>query len=98
MKDVHTVRDLGGNMREKQTFILEVNDTKSCSWQGKIEWIQGQKKQSLRSVMELLKLIDSVVCDEERIRFENSLISSELYGNAYEESKNAIIRKLLSCE
>ena len=53
-------------MREKQTFILEVNDTQSHSWQGKIEWVQGRKQQSFRSVMELLRLIDSVVCDEDR--------------------------------
>ena len=53
-------------MREKQTFILEVNDTQSHSWQGKIEWVQGRKKQSFRSVMELLRLIDSVVCEDEK--------------------------------
>lgn len=53
-------------MREKQTFILEINDTQSHSWQGKIEWVQGRKQQSFRSVMELLWLIDSVVCDEDR--------------------------------
>lgn len=54
-------------MRSKQTFILEVNSTENQSWQGKIEWIQGKKKQSFRSVMELLRLIDSVVYDEDEI-------------------------------
>lgn len=29
-----------------------------------MEWVQGKKKKSFRSVMELLRLIDSVVCDE----------------------------------
>lgn len=52
-------------MKEKQTFILEVSDTQSQSWQGKIEWVQGRKKQTFRSVMELLRLIDSVVCDND---------------------------------
>lgn len=56
---------IGGYMK-KQTFILEVNDTQNQSWQGQIEWIQGQKKESFRSVMELLQLIDSVVYEEER--------------------------------
>ncbi len=51
-------------MRVKQTFVLEVTDTQNQSWQGKIEWIQGRKRQSFRSVMELLRLIDSVVYDE----------------------------------
>lgn len=54
-------------MKEKQTFIIEISDTQSQSWQGKIEWIQGKKKESFRSVMELLRLMDSVVCEEEQI-------------------------------
>lgn len=53
-------------MKKKQTFIIEVSDTQSQSWQGSIEWIQGQKKQGFRSVLELLKLMDSVVCEEEQ--------------------------------
>lgn len=52
-------------MKKKQTFILEISDTQNQSWQGKVEWVQEQKKQSFRSVMELLRLIDSVVCGEE---------------------------------
>ena len=50
---------------KKQTFILEVNDSQNESWQGSVEWIQGERKQSFRSVMELLRLVDSVVCGEE---------------------------------
>ena len=53
-------------MKEKQTFVLEINSTQNQSWQGRIEWIQGKEKQSFRSVMELLRLIDSVVYDEEK--------------------------------
>lgn len=49
---------------KKRTFILEINDNQNQSWQGKVEWVQGQKKESFRSVMELLRLIDSVVDNE----------------------------------
>ena len=52
-------------MKRKQTFIIEVNDTQSQSWQGSIEWIQGQKKQAFRSVLELLKLMDSAVSEDD---------------------------------
>ncbi len=52
-------------MKTKQTFILEVNSTQNQSWQGNIEWIQGREKQSFRSVMELLRLIDSVVYEND---------------------------------
>lgn len=50
---------------KKQTFILEVNDSQNERWQGSVEWIQGEKKQPFRSVMELLRLVDSAVCGEE---------------------------------
>ncbi len=54
---------------KKNTFILEVYDTQNQSWQGKVEWVQGQKKEGFRSVMELLRLIDSVVGEEEKPGF-----------------------------
>lgn len=46
---------------KKQTFIIEINDIQNESCQGQIEWVQGQKKQAFRSIMELLRLVDSVV-------------------------------------
>lgn len=52
-------------MGKKQTFIVEIQDTQYDSWQGSIEWGQGQKKQAFRSTMELLRLIDSVTRDKD---------------------------------
>ena len=52
-------------MMKKQTFIIEVVDTQGSTWQGKVKWINGQKEQTFRSVMDLLRLIDSVVGDQE---------------------------------
>lgn len=52
-------------MGKKQTFIVEIQDTQYGSWQGSIEWVQGQKKQAFRSTMELLRLIDSVTRDKD---------------------------------
>ncbi len=51
---------------KKQTFILEVNDNQNQSWQGTVDWVQGQKKEAFRSVMELLRLLDSAVGNEEK--------------------------------
>ena len=56
----------GAVQMKKGTFILEINDTQNQSWQGQIEWVQGRKKENFRSLMELLRLIDSVVGDEEK--------------------------------
>ena len=52
-------------MGKKQTYIVEIQDTQYDSWQGSIEWVQGQKKQAFRSTMELLRLIDSVTRDKD---------------------------------
>lgn len=48
-------------MAKKQTFIIEICDIQNESCQGQIEWVQGQKKKPFRSIMELLRLVDSVV-------------------------------------
>ena len=65
-------------MKEKQTFILEMGDTQGGSWQGRIEWIQGQKKENFRSAMELLRLIDSVVCKDEKTCLGGSVSPAEV--------------------
>lgn len=51
---------------KKRTFILEINDNQNQSWQGTVEWVQGHKKEAFRSVMELLRLLDSAVGNEEK--------------------------------
>ena len=52
-------------MKKKQTFIIEVIDTKDSTWQGKVSWVDGKKEQTFRSVMELLRLVDSVMAQDE---------------------------------
>lgn len=49
---------------KKNSFILEILDTQNQSWQGTLEWVQGRKKVSFRSALELLRMIDSVVGNE----------------------------------
>ena len=50
---------------KKQSFVLEIKDNQNQSWQGTLEWIQGRKKVSFRSVLELLRMIDSAIGDKE---------------------------------
>ena len=47
--------------QERQTFIVDIIAHQKCTWQGQIHWIQGNKKISFRSVMELLRLMDSAI-------------------------------------
>ena len=49
---------------KKQTFVVEIIDHQKRTWQGQIYWVQGDKKISFRSVMELLHLMDSVIIEE----------------------------------
>ena len=58
--------------KKKQTFIVEVIDHQKCTWQGRIYWVQGNKKILFRSVMEMLHLMDSVIIDEEEGRLEGT--------------------------
>ncbi len=50
---------------KKQTFVVEIIDHQRYTWQGQIHWLQGDKKVSFRSVMELLHLMDSVFTKED---------------------------------
>ena len=47
----------------KQRFILEVDNSKNRSWHGTLEWVDGHRKESFRSMLELLRLIDSAVSE-----------------------------------
>ena len=49
---------------KKQTFVIEVVEHQKYTWQGQIHWIQGNKKVTFRSVMEMLHLMDSVILEE----------------------------------
>lgn len=52
------------SQKKKQTFIVEVIDHQKSTWQGQVHWVQGNKKMSFRSVMELLHLMDSAIDPE----------------------------------
>lgn len=45
---------------EKTTFVVEIKYRENATWQGNVEWVEGGKKQTFRSALELIKLIDSV--------------------------------------
>lgn len=57
---------------KKNTFIVEINNKESQSWQGSIEWVQSQKKQSFRSVLEMLRLMESALDDEKEVKWEQN--------------------------
>lgn len=43
------------------TFIVHIKYQQNSTWQGDVTWAEKKKKQSFRSALELLKLIDSAL-------------------------------------
>ena len=46
------------------TFATKVLFRQNASWQGSISWMEGQREETFRSVLELLLLIDSAMGEE----------------------------------
>ena len=55
-------------MKQTKTnsFLVVVKDTQQETWQGTIEWIEQNKKESFLSALEMLKLIDSALEDDKQ--------------------------------
>lgn len=43
------------------TFAVRIVFRQNASWQGSIQWLDGEREQSFRSVLELIFLIDSAL-------------------------------------
>lgn len=52
-------------MDSRQTFVLNIIGNQKDTWQGTLQWMQGRKKCPFRSMLELLRLIDSVISEED---------------------------------
>ena len=48
----------------KETFLVHVLNDQNASWQGTVTWTNGNKTQSFRSALELIRLIDSAVAKQ----------------------------------
>lgn len=51
---------------KKKTFIVDILDCQNETWQGSLSWVQGNQKKNFRSALELIKLIDSAVEDNDK--------------------------------
>lgn len=47
------------------TFLIEIKNNENQSWQGKLTWVEEKKECCFRSALELIKIMDSAVCDHE---------------------------------
>lgn len=59
-------RELQEKRGGRATFLVHVKYRQNATWQGEVIWAEKQQKQSFRSALELLKLIDSALDEAER--------------------------------
>ena len=53
--------------KKDQSFMITIKNTQNSTWQGVVNWVDEEKRESFRSTLELLKLLDSAIIykDEE---------------------------------
>lgn len=51
------------------TFEINVRFTQNATWQGQIYWFEQKKKQSFRSALEMLKLMDEALSEETEVAY-----------------------------
>ena len=49
------------NTGKLATFVVHVQCHQNATWQGEITWLDEEKKESFRSLLELIKLMDAAV-------------------------------------
>lgn len=61
MKVMETFDKVAEQRGKDSTFIIRVKYRQNASWQGEVTWVDKQKKEYFRSVLELVRLIDSAI-------------------------------------
>lgn len=54
-----------GSIKKGTRFIVDVMCRENATWQGEILWVDQNKQCSFRSALEMLKLIDGALDEEE---------------------------------
>lgn len=50
---------------ERETFVVRIMNTQNATWQGTVTWTDGKRTESFRSALELIRLIDSTLMEQE---------------------------------
>ena len=56
----------------KGTFEIIIKFTQNSTWQGHIHWVEKNQKQNFRSALEMLKLIDEALTEDDNDTQTNS--------------------------
>ena len=50
---------------ERETFVVRILNTQNATWQGTVTWTDGRRPAPFRSALELIRLIDSTLLEQE---------------------------------
>ena len=54
-------------MKNTNTFVVKIVSQQNSTWQGSVTWTEEKKVQNFRSALELLKLIDGAMEQNQNI-------------------------------
>lgn len=64
MKRPYTFEKRTDKMNNENTFVVQIKATQANTWQGSVLWVEKEKKETFRSALELMKLLDSALGEE----------------------------------
>lgn len=64
-KRVNAMENLENKSGQKGTFIVKVLHRQNATWQGQVTWAEQNKKVYFRSALELVRLIDEAMNEQE---------------------------------
>lgn len=53
--------DVMSKSNSESTFVVKIKYQENSTWQGSVNWVNGNTEKPFRSALELIKLIDSAV-------------------------------------
>ena len=56
---------MSDSTKKTETFILNIYNRQNATWQGSVTWVEKKEKQQIRRALELVKLIESALDEEE---------------------------------
>ena len=52
-------------MEKRETFVVHIISQEGSTWQGQVTWLDEKKTKNFRSLLELIKLMDTALEDRE---------------------------------
>ncbi|MGI6193011.1 MAG: hypothetical protein ACOYI3_05565 [Christensenellales bacterium] len=65
MKNIQIIDEKQLKNGEKGTFVVRVLFRQNATWQGTVTWIEGNKTQHFRSMLELIHLLEDALGTDE---------------------------------